>query len=86
MCGRVAVDDYANDSQEEGFCLESVNGTDPTLKGKLHQKEINRRATDFGDKIPINMFTPCELQGFRSFHVSWRGYMTVQQQQQQQQQ
>jgi SpoVK/Ycf46/Vps4 family AAA+-type ATPase len=47
-----------------------IFGTDPRLKGKFRKHEINRMAKEFGDAVPNNTFTPCEIQ---QFCMNWRG-------------
>jgi chaperone BCS1 len=47
-----------------------IFGTDPRLKGKLKKQDMNRMAKEFGDAVPNNKFTPCEIQ---QFCMSWRG-------------
>ncbi|KAF1972145.1 P-loop containing nucleoside triphosphate hydrolase protein, partial [Bimuria novae-zelandiae CBS 107.79] len=41
-----------------------IFGTDPHLKGKFRKQDIDRMAKQFGELIPNNTFTACEVQQF----------------------
>ncbi|KAF2451317.1 hypothetical protein P171DRAFT_478362 [Karstenula rhodostoma CBS 690.94] len=47
-----------------------IFGTDPRLRGKFSKRELNRIAKEFGDVVPNNTFTPCEIQ---QFCMKWQG-------------
>jgi chaperone BCS1 len=47
-----------------------IFGTDPRLKGKIRKSNLDRMAKEFGDLVPANTFTPCEIQ---SYCMSRRG-------------
>lgn len=41
-----------------------IFGTDPRLKGKIRKADLDRMAKEFGDLVPANTFTPCEIQSY----------------------